>query len=483
MVRCTPLAALTLVPLAQARFDWLYARDTIAQCPPCTVEGEAQECSHTVTVTEPAGPYETVTVSDPKGSYHTVTFTEYGEPGKTITITQNYQEPVTKVVYVSQGETLDPPKQTVTITAPGKVVTVTKTETSEHVVTKQVKVYPDPGNSNGNGYNPGPKTVTISNGHPAPSADSPGYDGAVVTKIVGDGDNVKYPNNAHTVTVIDDGKVKTLTYTDGHYNTVIKTVTQDDGEEKVVTVTNRDDYEVVNTVTLKDGKKIIKTVTAENTNNYVITKTTHEDGKYHTVIVKPEPTVSTITNDNGDYVTTVVETPHTYTLTAPIRYGSPSSTDDDCETITRTATYTGQPEVEIIIYDPESGDSTCTKEDGQPCRPDYENDKTGYDDDGKGQEGDDSKGQYEVPAYTKVQSGSDGYNSNVPVYTKIRTYGNGDTYTEVHGADPTGCESFAVSTSIATVYNTVVVTVEPSSTPASDDRVPKKARSPLSVRW
>ncbi|KAG8668937.1 hypothetical protein FPOAC2_08242 [Fusarium poae] len=459
MVRFTPLAALALVPVAQARFDWLYARDTIAQCPPCTMEGEAQECSYTVTVTEPAGPYETVTISNPKGSYHTVTVTEYGQPGKTVTITQNYQEPVTRVVYVSQGETLNPTKETVTVTAPGKVVTVTKTETSEHVVTKQVNVYPGPENSNGNGYNPGPKTVTIGNGYPAPSADSPGYDGAVVTKIVGGGDDVEYPDDAHTVTVIDDGKVKTLTYTDGHYNTVI------------------------NTVTLKDGKKIVKTVTAENTNNYVITKTTHEGGKYHTVIVKPEPTVSTITDDNGDYITTIIETPHTYTLTAPIRYGSPSPTDDDCETITRTATYTGQPEVEIIVYDPESGDSTCTKEDGQPCHPDYENDKTGYDDNGKDQEDDDSKGQYEVPAYTKVQSGSDGYNSNVPVYTKIRTYGNGDTYTEVYGADPTGCESFAVSTSIATVYNTVVVTVEPSSTLASDKRVPKKARSPLSVRW
>ncbi|GKU01804.1 hypothetical protein FLAG1_04778 [Fusarium langsethiae] len=445
MVRFTPLAALALVPLAQARFDWLYARNTIAQCPPCTMEGKAQECSHTVTVTERAGPYETVTVSDPKGSYHTVTFTEYGQPGKTVTITQNYQEPVTRVVYVSHGETLNPPKET---------VTVTKTEASEHVVTKQVDVYPGPGNSNGNGFYPGPKTVTISNGHPAPSADSPGYDGAVVTKIVGDGDNVKYPNGAHTVTVIDDGKVKTLTYTDGHYNTV----------------------------TLKDGKKVIKTVTTENTNNYVVTKTAQEGGKYHTVIVKPEPTVSTIINDNGDYVTTIVETPHTYTLTAPIRYGSPSPTDDDCETITRTATYTGQPEVEIIVYDPESGDSTCTKEDGQPCRHDYENDKPGYDDNGKGQEGDDSKGQYEVPAHTKVQSGSDGYNSNVPVYTKIRTYGDGDTYTEVYGADPTGCESFAVSTSISTIYNTVVVTVEPSSTVAADDRLPKKARSPLSVR-
>ncbi|RGP79639.1 hypothetical protein FLONG3_2193 [Fusarium longipes] len=481
MVRVTPLAALALVPLAQARFDWLYARDTIAQCPPCTMEGEAQDCSHTVTVTKPAQPYETVTVSDPNGSYHTVTVTEHGEPGKTVTVDQNYQKPETKFIYISDGETFNPPKETVTITAPGKVVTVTETETSEHVVTKHVTVYPGPGNSNGNKYHPGPKTVTISNEYPIPSADSPGYDGGVVTKIVGDGDNVKYPDNVHTVTVIDDGKVKTLTYTDGNYNTVIKTVTQDNGEEKVVTFTGRDDYEVVNTVTLEDGKKIVKTVTAENTNNYAITKTTEEGGKYYTVIVKPEPTVSTITKDNGDYVTTIVTNPHTYTLTAPIRYGSASPTDDDdCETITRTATYTGQPEVEIIVYDPESGDSTCTKEDGQPCRPGYDNDKTGYDENGKGQQGGDSKGEYEAPAYTKVQGGSDGYNSNLPVYTKIRTYGNGDTYTEVYGADPTGCESFAISTSIATVYNTVVVTVEPSAPSASG--VPNKARSPLFIR-
>ncbi|KAJ4138038.1 hypothetical protein NW768_001853 [Fusarium equiseti] len=461
MVRFTSLATLALVPLAQARFDWLYSRDTIAQCPPCAMEmgSEHQECSHTVTVTKPAASYETVTISDPKGSYHTVTVTEHGEPGKTVTVTQNYQKPETKVMYVSQGETLDPPKQTVTVTASGKVVTVTETETNERIVTKQVNVYPDPGNSNGNGYQPGPKTVTISNGYPAPSAGSPGYNG-------GDGDNVKYPDATHTVTVIDDGKVKTLTYTDGDYNTVVKTVAQDNGKEKVVTVTGGD--------------------------NYVVTKTVHEGDKDYTVIVKPEPTVSAIIKDNGDYDTTIVEAPHTYTLTAPARYESASPTDEDCETLTRTATYTGQPEVEIIVYDPETGDSTCTKEDGQPCRSSYDNDKTGYDnkgpdnkgpdnkgypgsgDDGKDYQDDDSKGQYP----TKGQDGSNGYNSNVPVHTKVLTYGNGDTYTEVYGADPTGCDSFAVFTTIATVYNTVVVTVEPSST-----EIANEARSPHSVRW
>ncbi|KAF4444800.1 hypothetical protein F53441_11058 [Fusarium austroafricanum] len=476
MVRLTTLAALVLVPLAQARFDWLYERDTIAQCPPCSVEREPQDCSHTVTVTKPSGPYETVTVSDPKDSYHTVTVTEHGGPGKTVTITQNYQSPETKVVYVSQGETISPSKETVTVTSPGKAVTVTETETSEHVVTKKVDVYS------------GPRTVTISHGYPAPSAGSPGYDGGVVTKIVGGGggsDNQKYPDNAYTVTVIKDGEYKTLTYTDGNYNTVVKTITQDNGHDKVETVTGKDEYEAIKIVTLENSKKIAKTITADNTNTRVVTKTIQQGGKYQTVIVKPKPTVSTITKDNGDCITTVVEVPQTYTLTAPAKYGSAAVTDDDCETFTRTAIYTGKPEVEIIVHDPETGDSTCTKKDGQPCNPGYDNGKADYGNDGTHTGGTGSKSQDYDPSYTKGQDGSDIPNTDLPVYTKIRTYGNGDVYTEVHGAEPTECDSAAVSTSIATVFNTVVVTVDasPSRISATKSRSANKARSPLSVRW
>ncbi|KAF5615691.1 hypothetical protein F52700_13283 [Fusarium sp. NRRL 52700] len=431
MVRLTPLAAMALVPLAQARFDWLYPRDTIAQCPPC---------SHTVTVTKPSGSYETVTISDPNGSYHTVTVTEQDGPGKTVTITQNYQNPQTKVVYISQGETVEPAIETITVTRPGRtvIVTATETETSEHIVTKKIDSYP------------GPKTITISNGYPAPNAGSPNYNGGVVTKIVGGyGGYEKDPDNIRTVTVVKDGYIQTLTYTDGNYNTVIKTITQD------------------------NGNKVVETITAENTNNYVVTKTIQQGGKYYTVIVKPEPTVSTITKENGDYTTTVVEVDQTYTLTAPAKYGTATVTDDDCETYTRTATYTGKPEVEVIVYDPETGDSTCTKEDGKPCNPDYDNG------------GDGSKGQYEDPTNTKSQDGSGNYNSNAPVYTKIRTYGNGDVYTEIHGTVPTGCESAAASTSIATVYNTVVVTADasPSKAPTVERRAANKVRSPLSVRW
>ncbi|KAF4998333.1 hypothetical protein FGRMN_3213 [Fusarium graminum] len=483
MVRFASLTTLALVPLAQARFDWLYARDTIAQCPPCSVD----EVAHTVTVTNPSGPYETVTVSDPKGSYQTVTVTEQGEPGKTVTVTQNYQSPHTKVVYVSHGETFNPPVETVTVTHPGKIVTVTKTETetNEHVVTK-VNGYP--GNSNGSGYQPSPKTVTISHGEPVPSAASTDYAGGVATKVVGGGGDYKDPE-AHTVTAINDGEVKTLTYTDGNYNTVIKTITQDNGHEEVVTVTGRDDYEVVNTVTVDEGgKKIVKTVTAENT-NYIVTKTVQDGGKYHTVIIKPEPTTSIITKANGDYITTVIENPQTYTVTASVRYGSATVTDDDCETYTRTAIHTGKPEVEVIVYDPETGDSTCTKEDGSPCSG-YTQDPHSDDNDKGHHSNDGDKGQYANPSYTKGQGSNGSYNSNLPVYTKVHTYGNGDTYTEVYGADPTACESVAISTSIATVYNTVVVTVggsssqyaSPPSASATNGRTAKKARSPLSIR-
>ncbi|KAF5583255.1 uncharacterized protein FSUBG_13166 [Fusarium subglutinans] len=461
MVRFTPLAALALVPLAQARFDWLYSRDTIAQCPPCSLGSESSDCSRTVTVTKPSGPYETVTVSDPNGAYHTVTVTEQYGPGKTVTITQNYQNPQTKVVYISQGETVEPAIETITITRPGKTVTVTatETETSEHIVTKKIDSYP------------GPKTVTISNGYAAPSAGSPDYNGGVVAKIVGGyGDYEKDPDNIYTVTVVKDGHIQTLTYTNVKYNTVIKTITQDNGREEVVTVTGNDQYEVTKTV---NGNKVVETITAENTNNYVVTKTIQQGGKYYTVIVKPEPTVSTITKENGDRITTVVEADQTYTLTAPAKYGTYTVTDDDCETYTSTATYTGKPEVEVIVYDLETGDSTCTKEDGKPCNPGYDNG------------GDGSKGQYEDPTNTKGQDGSGYYNRNVPVYTKIRTYGNGDVYTEIHGAEPTGCESSAVSTSIATVYNTVIVTADasPSKSPTAERRAVDKVRSPLSVRW
>ncbi|KAM0420765.1 hypothetical protein ACHAPT_011426 [Fusarium lateritium] len=593
MVRFAPLTVLALAPLAQARFDWLHPRGAAEECPPCPTEGEPQACSHTITVTEPAGPQKTITVTDPQGgSYRTVTVQEPGESYTTITVTQYNEDPHTKVVYISQGETLDPPKETITITHPGKTVTVTRTENEERIVTKKINVYPGGASyshDNDNDYQPGAKTTTVTNGYPAASAGYPGYDGRVVTKVVGGGgDEEKYHDNVQTVTVVNDGEVKTLTLTHFNYNKatktitqqngeiktltfthdynygsnnkVIKTITQQNGKEEIVTITG--DYKVVETITEQNGEKktvtlpgyenkVIKTVTLEDDNNNkvvetitvkesierVVTKTIQESGKLYTVIVTPEPTITTITKENGDYVTTVVEVPCTYTLTAPAQYETATvkGNGDDYKTTTRTATYAGESEVEVIVYDPKSGYSTCQrKKDGLPCLPGYENDKTGYgdedgtdydndesryggddkahngsddksrygDDDGTGHGGSDKpqyggngKGQYENPAYTNTR-GSNGSKTSIdaPNYTKVRTHDDdSDSDAGVYDPEETDCDSAAASTSIATVYNTVIVTVggEPTTTTQtvketigySDLEDSNKRRSAVSVQW
>ncbi|KAJ3520484.1 hypothetical protein NM208_g13689 [Fusarium decemcellulare] len=524
MVRFAPLAALALSPLVHARFDWLQARGAVEECPPCPANGDLQTCPDTVTVTEPSGPQKTITVLNPEDSYHTVTVKEPGLSGKTVTVTEYNDAPQTKFVYISQGETFYPPKETITVTYPGKTVTVTKTESEEHIVTK-VKVYPGggPGNSNGDGYQPGLNTITITGGYVAPSAGYPDYDGGVVTKVIGGGgEKENYGADVQTVTVVHDGEIKVLTITNSDDNKVIKTITQEGGEEKIVTVTGSGsnkavktitlgggeekiitvsgNSQITKTVTLEDGKeevvtvtrndnKVVKTLTVEGSNDYVVTKTIQEDGKHYTVIIKPEPTITTITKDNGDCITTVVEVPCTYTLTAPAQYATATVTGDagNYQTITRTATYGVEPEVEIIVYDPETGNSTCKrKEDGLPCHPDYNNDGThsGDDDDkphyggnDKGQDGDDNGRETYIDA---------------PNYTKIRTDGEGQIHTDSLSPDETDCDSVATSTSIATVFNTVVVTVgadssegasAPTTLAVKHPRDARGSRSPLFVRW
>ncbi|KAI8724097.1 hypothetical protein NCS52_00267200 [Fusarium sp. LHS14.1] len=514
MVRFAPLTLLALAPLAQARFDWLQPR------------GAADECSYTVTVTEPAGPQKTITVTDPQGaSYRTVTVQEPGESYTTVTVTQ-YNEPRTKFVYISQGETLDPPKETITITHPGKTVTVTQTENQEYVVTKKINVYPagadyPDNNDNGNYYPPGAKTITVTNGYPAPSASYPGYEGGGVTKIIG-GNGEKYYDPAQTVTVVKDGEVKTLTFTQFNYNTATTTITQQNGEvktltythdygygnnnkvvktitqngkEEVVTVTGG--YKVVETITKQDGKvktvtvpgyenkvvktvtledgnknKVVKTITVEESIERVVTKTIKEGGKVYTVIVTPEPTITTITKENGDYVTTVVEVPCTYTLTAPAQYETATVKGNSYKTVTRTATYGSGSEVEVIVYDPKTGYSTCERQkDGQPCHSGYEN-----------------------PAYTNTRgSNSSQASIDVPNYTKVRPSDGGNN-AGVYDPEETDCDEAAVSTSIATVYNTVIVTVggEPTTTATQSAKQTlayrglessNKRRSAVSIQW
>ena len=201
-----------------------------------------------------------------------------------------------------------------------------------------------------------------------------------------------------TVTVTEHGS--TVTVTQGGDNVITKVITV----QPVETVNPAKGPEVV-TITVGGGGK--KTVTLQESGNQIITKTVQNgNGQDHTVIVRPEPTTKTITLTNGVVTTTVFDVDHTITVTAPAQVETITRQGSNVQTVTRTVTADGKTEVEIVVID-ETGVVSCKKKDsGQPCH-----------------------------------------------------HNPGGTQTEQ--AIPTECGSVPVSTSIKTVYNTVVVTLGP----------------------
>ncbi|KAH7013224.1 hypothetical protein EDB80DRAFT_365716 [Ilyonectria destructans] len=475
MLRFAPWAALAMAPLAQARFDWLHARHQAEECCPCPAPGAPDDTTKTVTISEPAGTDHTVTVTEPAGY-----------PSKeTITIEH-------------------------TITQPGKTVYITQTE--QHTVTKKVTIPADPLQTH---HQENYKTVTIPYGSPSQSAVEPKDDDSeelvktvtigndkervrdhVVTITVGDGneqvktvtlENAKESNKVHTTTIghsnervhtktikngdkyhtvtigTSDDRIVTKTIHDGDkYYTVpmggssdrVVTKTIHDGD-KYYTVTIGDSDDHVVTKTIREGDKYY-TVTIGDSNDRVVTKTIHEDGKPYTVVVKPEPSVQTITLEGGKETTKTVEVYRTATITAPAQ--TQTVTKQEYKTITTTVTDSyGQPDVEIIIINIETGKSTCKKKlSGLPCH---------------------GKNDYELPEVSIL------------------------TVTEGSGATETDCSPISVSTSISTVYNTVVMTVgsdggaAPESTgtatttegvehPVSSRNIrARQPRAPRSIRW
>lgn len=458
MLRFAPWAALAMAPLAQARFDWLHARHQAEECCPCPAPGTPDDTIKTVTISEPAGTAHTVTVTEPAGY-----------PSKeTITIEH-------------------------TITQPGKIVYITQTE--QHTVTKKITIPADPLQTHHQEHY---KTVTIPYGSPSKSAVEPQDDDSeelVRTVTIGN-DKERVRDHVVTITVGDDNKqVKTVTLenakesdkvhtvTIGHSNERVLTKTIKDGDKyHTVTIGNSDDRIVTKTLhdgdkyytvpiggssdrvvtktihegdkyytvpiggsgdhvvtkTIHDGDKYYTvtiggsedhvvtktiregdkyyTVTIGDPDDRVVTKTIHEDGKPYTVVVKPEPSVQTITLEGGKETTKTVEVYRTATITAPTQ--TQTVTKQEYKTITTTVTDSyGQPDVEIIIINIETGKSTCKKKlSGLPCH---------------------GKNDYELPEVSIL------------------------TVTEGSGATETDCSPISVSTSISTVYNTVVMTVGP----------------------
>lgn len=239
---------------------------------------------------------------------------------------------------------------------------------------------------------------------------------------------------------------ETITYA-GNYprpdgNVITKTLVYGDKPGAVRTVT----------IGAQGGKK---TVTLKESDEQVSTKTIkNEDGQdhYYTVVIRPQPITKTITLVNGVVTTKVIDVGRYVTVTAapdPEGY----TVTRRVQTVTRTVTVDGKTEEEIIVVDHETGKTTCKyKDSGRPCYPDNDDNDTDYDD-----------SPYPRP----------------PI--------------------PSGCGTVDVSTSIKTVYNTVVVTVSPGSqssmttsttTPTPEDPVTteseypgRRARAPEFFNW
>ncbi|KAF7544444.1 hypothetical protein G7Z17_g9944 [Cylindrodendrum hubeiense] len=453
MLRFAPWAMLATAPLAQARFDWLNARHQADECLPCPAPGAPDEI-------------KTVTISEPAGSVHTVTVTEpAGHPSKeTITIEH-------------------------TITQPGKTIYITHTQ--QHTVTKKVTIPAAPYQTH-NEYHD--KTATIEYALPSQSAVEPkDDDDEILIKTItigGDKERVRHS----TITVGDEEeRVKTVTLqnmkesdkiihtiktvTIGHSNERIITKTIKEGDKyHTVTIGNSDDRIITKTIkegdkyhtitignsdegvvtkTIKEGDKY-RTVTIGDTDERVVTKTIYESGKPYTVVVKPEPSCKTITLEGGKEITETIEVYRTATITAPAQ--TQTITKQEYKTITATVTDShGQPDIEIIIINIETGKSTCKKKlSGLPCH---------------------DKNDYENPEVSVL------------------------TVTEGSGATETDCPPMSVSTSIQTVYNTVVMTVGPdgAAAPATTGTATttegveqpmssrniraRQPRAPRSVRW
>ncbi|KPM34488.1 hypothetical protein AK830_g12078 [Neonectria ditissima] len=523
MLRFAPWAMLATAPLAQARFDWLHARHNAEECCPCPAPGASQDFTKTVIVSGPAGTAHTVTVTEPvrAPSKETVTVEHVvTDPGKTIYVTRTEEHVVTKEITVMNSQPyMHPSAKTVTLT-PGSphpsavepngnnVEVLTKTIAiggdDEHVRHEVVTVTLGGGKKH-------VQTVTLEK--------SKGTD-EVRTVTIGDSDEhiVTIGNsNKHTVTIGDsdkhvitktiqeDGKYYTVTIGGSSEHTVAVgesgeyTVTIGDSDKHVVTRTIQEDGKYY-TVTVGDGSK--HTVTVGDSDKHVTTKTIQEGGKHYTVIVTPTPSVQTITLEGGKETTKIVEVPCTITVTAPPQIATVTQHVEEFNTVTTTVTDShGQPDVEIIVINVDTGKSTCKKmESGHPCKNSYE-----YPGGPEGHvvtvtAGGSATTAKEGGYVVTLTDGSIATVTEEGFVTTVKEGGYIVTVTEGSGPAGTDCPSMAVSTSIQTVYNTVLVTVGPdggaapkptgtATTAGVEQPMSRRSirgreqRSPRSVRW
>lgn len=372
MLALASLTMLSMANMAYARSGRLQPRMDANECCPCPgPNGDPIEGATTVTVTEAAKPVDPVTIYIPQ------------------TGGQDKAAPTPETVTVHD-----------TVTEPAATVFVTKEshpEPSGADAMEEVMEHPQPE----------PATVTVypdgSEVTPVPG-ESEGDDTVeVVTEEQDDHDYIDDPDNGNVEDPSKDGHGNDTNRGnpdgDKKDNTATKTIVPNDpaaDAPKTVTVNITPAQGKTIIISPTSPKDSIVTVTAipegetpspdahEDVKDKVITKTTKDDhpsAEIKTILISHEPSVKTVTLDNGEVKMDTVMTPATLTVTA-----APSTeTQALVETINNYQTITqsvhngdnNNIDIEITIININTGEMTCRKEDtGMPCEGDVSRNMT-----------------------------------------------------------------------------------------------------------
>ncbi|GFP55846.1 hypothetical protein TASIC1_0006001600 [Trichoderma asperellum] len=380
------LAIVAILPLANARFNHLRAESTdTVQCCPCLPSGlNPTETTVTVTV---ASPKETVTIDQ------TIV-----QPATTIFVTQTYTLDSPTVVTVTVHP--EPPVKTETVVSgivgntdssitlkKATTKTVTKTVQAggvqsgesqpESPKTVTVTIKPDQSSSNemataaaeskpASSPSASPNsavTITISQAKQSSSAEPSRPDsssGNGVTTVT----SVQTPEAVETVTVVANPSTTTITLASNPSNSTVETASSMENPASLSSTT----------VTLAGSPSVSPTV---QTALFAETSTSASAAAATPATSSPTSvsSISTINNLAGPNATvTFVPEPLTSSsppqpaITTPPQFGTISQNIAQFTTLTQTVTAGGTINVEIIIVNIFTGETTCIKKgSGEPC--------------------------------------------------------------------------------------------------------------------
>jgi hypothetical protein len=463
MLQSLPLAGLAFASLGQARFARLHPRMGADECCPCPQAGQPNQGASTVTVTQPAPPAVTTTVTAPE---------------KTVIVQQTVTAPA-NTVYVTQAPSSEPMTQAIAPEVSSQpagseqapqVVTITTSSGSQPSQSESqsmpTSTWTDVNPSSSVGTS-GTVIISVNSGEGQTYTITPGASPSSAESNVNSGEAQTYTitpgaSPASAESSVHSGEGQTYTITQGASPSFAESsvssgteMSTESGQTPAITSITQVASE---SPAPQSPAPEATTVVQEPAQELFVTKTIigsvpQEEQPAQTVTVAPVTTVQTLTLAGGSTVVQTVETselvtvtasPQTQTQTVSVTQGAVSY-----QTVTQTVSSGTNIDVQIIIINLNTGEATCRmQKSGKPCSP----------------------------------AGSAGAmpNSKQPGSSPATT---------------TVCASVAAHTSIATVFNTVLVTANSTmkwnATAMSGVALPsgtgmltaRRPRAPASLRW